>query len=187
MSLAASASASSRFLAMETPFPRASPSALTTSGMPTSSLSITEVASSILLTHVIAGGGKVVALQEILRERFAAFELRGRSVGTEYTEPATLELVREAENQRELGTDHGETDGEILGKISELDDVGGVDVDTIRDARDAGVSRGAVELRYLRALLELPREGVLTPASAYDEHPHEIAVKFNIISSLRYS
>ena len=137
--------------------------------------------------HVIAGGGNGVALEEILRERFAAFELRGRSVGTEYAESATLELVREAENQRELGTDHGETDGEILGKISELDDVGRVDVDAIRDARDAGVSRSAVELGHLRALLELPREDVLTPASTYDEHPHEIAVKFNIISNLRYS
>ncbi len=120
---------------------------------------------------VVAGGRNLVTLEEVFREGLAAFELRRGAGRSEDREASPLELVDETEYQGQLGPDHGEPDRELLREVRELDDIGRVDRDAVGEKSDARVAGSAEDLRYLRALAELPDESVLPPSSADDENP----------------
>src|SRR3990172_4438126 len=107
MSFFARSRASSRDSTMEAPLPPASPSAFTTRGSPTSSLSMTD-----FLLHAAhdmeARRGNLVPFEEILGEGLAPLELGGGAVRTEDREAAAPKLIRQAKNERELRADDGE-------------------------------------------------------------------------------
>jgi hypothetical protein len=144
-----------------------------------------------MLHDVVAGGGDLVPLQEVLGEGLASLELRRRPRRSEDGETAALELVDEPEDQGKLRTHDGEADRELLREVRELDDIRGVDGDAVGLGPDPGVPGSAIDLADLRALPELPDEGVLPPPSAYDEDSQgrsrfgTAEVKASVISKLR--
>jgi hypothetical protein len=137
--------------------------------------------------------GNFVPFEEILGEGLASFELGGGAVRTEDREAAALELVDQAQDERELRPDDGQSDRKLLREVRELHDVRGLDGDRVRERADPGVAGSAEDLRYLGALAELPHEGVLPPSSADDENSHvglspelfeSAEVKVNTVSKL---
>jgi hypothetical protein len=83
-----------------------------------------------------------------------------------------LEFVDDAEGERELGTDDGQVDLELLGEIGELDDVGHPDRDAVGHFRDARIPRRGVDLPDHGGLLELPAQRVLPRTLTDHQNSH---------------
>ena len=103
-------SASSRVLAMMTPLPAASPSALMTTGKPNSPERRAASASSDGLGDPELAGRNPVAGHEPFGVDLAGFEFGGRAGRAKDAEAARFESVDDAQRQRHLGPDDRQVD-----------------------------------------------------------------------------
>ena len=94
------------------------------------------------------GGRDAVAAEKLLGENLAPLELGGRPPRAEDPQPARLELVDDAQGQRQLGPDHGQVDAGLAAanSASSMDLLGG-DRDAVRDRRDARIARRSSRAR----------------------------------------
>ena len=115
MAARTAASALRRSGATTTPFPAARPSALTTTGKPSSPRASDRMRVLGRLAYAVARRGDPVARHEALREHLAAFELRRRARRAEDQPAARREQIDDAAIERQLGTDDGEVDALALG------------------------------------------------------------------------
>jgi hypothetical protein len=82
--------------------------------------------------------------------------------------------VGDAGDKRHFRADDDEVDAQLARKGEQSLGVLGAHGMTRPEAVDAGIPRRAVELGEPRALCELPRERVLAPARADEEHVHAL-------------
>ena len=172
-------SASSSDSMISTPFPPASPSAFSTTGKPY--CLIAWRASSAAEQTVASAVGMPWRLKNSLEKTLEDLDLRGQARGPEDRQLSLLELVHDAERERQLGPDDGQVDVELLGQIGDLDGVARRDRKAVRDLRDAGIAGRAEDLLDHRAAMERPAERMLPPPSADDQDLHAggiIAVGF---------
>ena len=117
-----------------------------------------------------ARGRDAVTGHEVLGEGLRALEPRRGRAAPEHREPDRAEPVGQAEGERGLGPDHHEVGPLLLGQGHELVDGGVLDRHAAGVRGDAGVAGRGDHAAEARALGELPRERVLAPAAADQEH-----------------
>src|SRR5439155_5371665 len=117
-------------------------------------------------------GGDLVRLHELLGEYLARFDFRGRLGGAEDRQVALLELVDDAEGERQFRPHQGQVDVDLFREVRQLHDGRGIDRDTVGDLRHADVAGSAIQLLERRAAAEFPAEGVLAGATSDDEDLH---------------
>ncbi len=123
------------------------------------------------VADAVARGGDPVPGHELFRERLAALELGCGTGGTKDAKAAGPKQVDNAATERELGTDDGQIDREINGRVGERVDVIDADWDERCLRRDPVVAGRANDLRVLFAR-EFPRECMLSATTADNEHLH---------------
>jgi len=109
---------------------------------------------------------------ELLGEGLARLDPGGGFLRAEDAESLRLQPVGQAERQGGLGAHHHEAGPLAPGEGEETPDVLGRDGFVSAHLGRARVAGGAEDLGDLRALLELPGQGVLPPARAHDEEFH---------------
>ena len=113
-------------------------------------------------------GGDVVFFHQLFGKGLAGLDDGGVGPGAEGGDARRLQGVHHPQSQGVVRSHHDKVHGVLLGPLHHPVHVGGLDGDTLGHLGDAPVARGAVELRYLGALGQLPADGVLPAASAYD-------------------
>ena len=117
---------------------------------------------------LIFGGGDVVLLHQVLGEDLAGLNDGGVRGGAEGRDTRRLHGVHHAQSQGIIGGYHHKIHGVALGPLHHAVHVGGGDGNALGDGFNAAVAGGAVEPGDMGALGQLPADGVLPPASAYD-------------------
>ncbi len=108
---------------MITPFPAASPSALTTIDAAPPDTAY-EISRRFELGEYAEARRRHSALfEQALGERLAALEPRACGIGPEGAKPSPLESVDEAESERQLGSDHRQVDRVLRGESTDPLDV----------------------------------------------------------------
>ena len=152
------ASSSSWSRQTNTPFPAASPSALTTHGG--------------RATGSAAAAGTPAAASTSFAKLFEPSIRAAAAVGPNVGDAGVAQLVRDARDERRLRSDHREVDLERAVPAEQPLAV----VRPNRVARpergDAGIPGRRVQLLEQRALAQLPGQRVLASPRADDQHPH---------------
>ena len=122
----------------------------------------------------VVGGGNVVALHEVFGEGLAGLELAAAWVGPKTRKPRLLELVDEAEGERQFGADDGEVGLLAFGDARAVRrGFRPIDGDAAGEARRCRRCRGR---RRFRRHVEIARargaESVFAAAAADDENFH---------------
>ena len=122
----------------------------------------------------VMGGGNAVPRQEILGERLAPFQPRGRGAGSEHAMPSGLERVHQTCHQRSFRTDHGDRHAFAFHQRQQAGDVAGGDIDIAASGfpRGAGVTRRDQHFAGARRLRQLPGKRMLAAAGTDDEDFH---------------
>ncbi len=89
-----------------------------------------------------------------------------------------LKHVHNTAAQGIVHADHRQIDLLLLREGRQLFKFHGADVHALRQLADAAVSRGAVDLFRLRALGQLPHNGVLSAAASHYQYFHELFLLF---------
>ena len=110
----------------------------------------------------------VVFLHQTLGEALAGLDDGGVGSGAEGGDARCLQGVHHAQGQGVVGGHHDKVHGVFLGPLYHPVHIGGLDGHAGGHLGDAAVAGGAVELGYLGALGQLPADGVLTAATAYN-------------------
>ena len=164
------ASASARVVAMVTPLPAASPSALTTIG----SFCRGEI-------RLGAGGVREAAIgrgrnaelgAQILGESLRAFELRRRLLRPEALDSRRREIIYQTGDQRRFRPDDDEIDRVVRAEADDGSMVGDGERDALGDLRNSAVPGRTIELGQQRAGAQLPGERMLAAAGADEEYVH---------------
>jgi hypothetical protein len=111
-----------------------------------------------------------VPRHELLGERLAALEARGRARRPERGDAPGRERVDEAERERRLGADDHEVDRKRLRERDLRLDVARARAVALRDARDAGIAGRGVH--FMKGAGQAPRERVFACAGSDDEDAH---------------
>jgi hypothetical protein len=85
---------------------------------------------------------------------------------------AGAEEIRDAARERRLGTDDGQIDTLVLGKVEDCVRISYVDRDRSEGAGDAGIARRAHHGIDSRLAGKSPAQGVLAGAAAHDQDSH---------------
>ena len=123
--------------------------------------------------RLIVGGGHIRGPQQVLAEDLAAFQLRRRFRGTEDPQLGFLERIDDAGGQRRLGTDHRELHAVLARELDELRDVAGRERDVLRILFGAGIAGGDKHMLDVRALSDLPGQGMFPAAVANNQDVHD--------------
>jgi len=121
-------------------------------------------------------GGNAVPREEILRERLAAFQLRGGGGGPEDAMAGGAEAIDHARDERAFGTDHGERDGFAFDQRQQAVDVLRIhaDVAALGFGRSARVARRDEDFVDALALRQFPRQRVFATAGTDDQDLHAL-------------
>ena len=153
-----------------TPLPAASPSSLTTQLGPKRSSASSSLAglSTISLCAVLHTGGS----HDVLGERLRTLDARGVGRRAEAGDTCCADGVRDAEHQRDLGSDHDEVGVELLRQRG--DRLSGRDVDGVLlgDLADPGIARRADQGSDTWIASEGEKEGMFTGSGADNEYAH---------------
>ena len=125
-----------------------------------------------IVEHPELRGRHAVFVQQRFGERLAGFESGRGASGAEHPQPTRLEQIDDAQAERELGADDGQGDPFGFGERGQPVQIVGRQIDRLGMLRDAGVARRAIHLRDVRALPELPDQGVLASAATDDQDLH---------------
>ena len=113
-------------------------------------------------------GGDVILCHQLLGKRLGCLDDCGVFPGAEGTKPCGLHGIHHAQCERVVRGD----DDEINGVLPCPDDHGlhvrGGNIHALRQLRNSGVSGGAVQGTHLGGLRQLPADGVLPSAAAYN-------------------
>jgi hypothetical protein len=116
----------------------------------------------------VGGGGYFVEPHEFFGEGFAGLEFCGVLGGAEDAVAALLELVDDAEGERQLGAHDGEGGAFTLYGGEELGDVADIDGHAAGESCDASVAGGTDDFGDARGFSERPDQRVLAPAATDD-------------------
>ena len=169
---------SSYVCATATPFPAASPSALTTTGSPCVSR---YCSASSYSSKTVKGAVGMPHFRRIFFMKTLDPSICAPSAVRAADEEALLrEKVGQPRRQRGLGPDHGEVDPLRHREIPQSVEVIRREGDAFRAPRDTGVPGRGVDLGDERAFRDLPGQGVLAAAAADDEdrNSHSIFLRF---------
>ena len=114
-----------------------------------------------------AGGG-----HHVLGERLRPLELRGRAGRAEAGDARGRDGVRDARDQRRLGSDDHQVGAELRRQRGDGGAGHRVDVVEGGDGRDAGVARRGVHLVDARVARQREGQGVLAPAGTDHKRLH---------------
>ena len=117
---------------------------------------------------LVRSRGDSVFFHQILGKGLGTFQDGRVFPGAEHAQPLGLEYVHDAAHQRIVHAYHGQVDFRFLRERRQLLKLHGSDGHALGVFPDARVAWGAVYLFCLRALGDLPRDGVLAAAGAYD-------------------
>ena len=129
----------------------------------------------------IGGGGYVMPGEKILGKGLGAFQLRGSSCGTKAMQVGSLEGIDHSQHQRGFGTDNGQIDLFVFGKLGQDRNVISSDSDIFefRFMGRTGITRCHVYDLHVFRLGCFPGQGMLTPAATNDQnlhvHPHMVS------------
>ena len=123
---------------------------------------------------LVFGGGDVILGHQVLGKDLAGLDDRGVFPGAKGGDAGRLQCVHHAKGQRVVRSHHHKIHRVFPGPGHHGLHIGGGDGDALGDGGDAAVARGAVEFMDRRALLQLPADGVLPPASADNQYFHHI-------------
>src|SRR6478609_3250533 len=107
-----------------------------------------------------------MALQELLGEALAGFQLRRRLARTENPPAATVELVHYAEGERQLGPNYGKVRLELCRDRNQRWQAFDIRSNAFSFFADAAVSRCAINVCDARRLAQFPDQGMLAPATS---------------------
>ena len=153
-----------------TPFPAASPEALTTTGAPKRRAAALAPATVVWISARAVG--IAVVEHELLGERLRRLDLSGGAGGAEDRQARRAEAIDDARLERRFGTDDGEVDVAVASEALEAVDVAHVDRDALAELGDAGVAWRGDELEVGLFPGELPGERVLATTAADEEDSH---------------
>ena len=122
------------------------------------------------------GRGHTGAVHDVLGEGLAAFQTGTIGIRTEAGDAGLTHAVGDALGQGQFGTGHHQVDLFLAGQFHQAVQVSGVHrhVDGALTGR-AAVAGGHKNFTYPRALLELPHQGVLTPARTDNQDAHNLS------------
>ena len=116
------------------------------------------------------GGRHAGLAHQLLGERLAALDARGRGARAERAQALGLERVHEARDQRRLGADDVRSALLLRARRTSPSTSSAADVEAARVGGDAGVAGRAQHLRRARAAQQRAHDRVLAPAAADDQH-----------------
>ena len=114
----------------------------------------------------------MVALHELLGEALARFQLRRRLGCAEDRPSALLELIHNAQRERQFGADDGEIRIQAAGKLDERIDALDVDSDALSVGGNSTVAGRAIDFFDAWRLPQLPDDCVLATTTADDQDFH---------------
>ena len=157
-----------------TPLPAASPSSLTTYGGPNASRAA--ATSSGVRQRRASAVGTPAAVITSLAKAFEPSSWAAAADGPKQVMPDGGHGVRDAGDQRRLGTDDDQVRADL--ERQRGDGLAGHRVDVVEggDRRDAGVARRDVHLVDPRVARQREGEGVLAPAGSDHERLHDAPV-----------
>ncbi|MNN71904.1 hypothetical protein D3C81_1878880 [compost metagenome] len=109
----------------------------------------------------------MIFVEQILHERFAAFDFSRILARTEYRNILRFERIDNSCRQRIIGTDNGKSYFMLFGKSSQLIELKHADRHTFRQLGNPGIAGCTVDFTGCGALGQLPDYRML-PASAAD-------------------
>ena len=113
---------------------------------------------------LVACGGNVRALAQLLGEALAAFELRGFARGTEGVDPRRAQRIGEPVDQRSFGADHHQGDRIVRAEGDYGIVVAGIQRGAFGMLCDTRVARRRPQLVAPRRLRQFPRQCMFAPA-----------------------
>ncbi len=126
------------------------------------------------LVEGAAGGGRDSGRgHHVLGERFGRLDLGGGGTGAEHRASLGAEPVGEPTRERHLGSDHGEVDPVHVRRIGDAVEVVRGDGEVGGELGGTRIPGRAVEVGVGLLPPQRPAEGVLAPAAADDQQPHD--------------
>ncbi len=126
-----------------------------------------------VVEHLVGRGGDVILLHQVLGEHLAGLDAGGPGVRPEARDAQRVQPVHAPQRQRVVRGHHGEVSRVGLRVFDDALDIRGPDVHAGRVLRDARVAGQRHDFGDLRVLPELFDDGVLAPAAADDQYPHD--------------
>ena len=118
----------------------------------------------------VIGGRNAVGPAQILGEALRAFEPGRRSSGAEHGDPRSSKRIGDAGDQRRFGPDHDEIDSRAPPQFHDCLGIAGIECDTIRPSRNAGIPGRGNQLAAARRLPKAPGERILAAARAQKQY-----------------